>query len=304
LAETLIPMFIKENDFSKSTEKSYKIAFKYYLQYLKEKNIIYPKTSDIIAYREYRRSLGFSTQYIYVNISALKGLYRYLRINQKRLGLTEIYAHDIMGTIKNERIKQLVTKSVLTLEQAKQLIQKSMENRKYLWQYRDHAIIYLMITAGLRSIEIIHVKKADLQMKDGQLVLYINRNPQNQNCKYVKISKGVNAALGDYLQMRNDDNPYLFISHKKVSPKHHLSRTFFRYMFRTLLKDCGFGEREFTPHCLRHTTATMNLLRGGSIEQTRQLMRHEDLQSTLAYVNRLKRLNDDTECQIEKYILG
>jgi integrase/recombinase XerD len=74
-------------------------------------------------------------------------------------------------------------------------------------------------------------------------------------------------------------------------------------MFRRVLKDCGLENSGITPHCLRHTAATMNLLRGGSLEQTRQLMRHANIESTLVYRDHIERMKDDSENQIEKFIL-
>jgi len=90
--EELSESYILDKTFALATVKSYKIAFKYYIMYLKENHIEYAKTSDVIRYRESRRALGHSTHYIYIQISALKGLYRYLRLNQKRLNLSVLYA--------------------------------------------------------------------------------------------------------------------------------------------------------------------------------------------------------------------
>lgn len=303
LLQKAMERFIKDSEYSKATVKSYRIAFKYYLVYLDEHQIVKAKTSDVIQYREQLRERGYSTHYIYIHMSALKALYRYLRIHYQRLGLEENDVYDIMTPIKNEKIKNRIHKRVLTLSQAKQLILKTRENRHYVWQYRDHAMVFLMITSGVRSIEVIHALREDLKLKEGQLVLYINKPGKKRYEEYIKISNGVKVALEEYLNLRDDDNPYLFISHKQVSPELHLSRTFFRHMFRTLLKDAGFDNREFTPHSLRHTTATLNLIRGASLEQTKSLLRHTSIESTKIYEERIKRLNDDTEREIEEYIL-
>lgn len=165
-------------------------------------------------------------------------------------------------------------------------------------------MIYLMITTGLRSIELVNAKRRDLQLKKRELILFINKEGKTKNDEFVKIASGCQKALEDYLTMRLDDNPYLFISHKKVATYLHLAPTFFTYWFRSLLKDCGLEGTKFTPHCLRHTAATMNLLRGGTVEQTKALMRHVNLQSTELYVDYINRLNDDTERKLEKFILG
>ena len=127
--EGLSEAFLLEKNISKATIKSYRIAFKKYISYLKENNIEYAKTSDIINYREKRRSVGYSTHYIYIHISALKGLYRYLRQNQKRLDLPAQYAYDIMTPIRNKRIRHRITKPILKIKQAKHLILHTRNTR-------------------------------------------------------------------------------------------------------------------------------------------------------------------------------
>lgn len=301
--EALSQIYLSSKNLSKSSIKSYQISFKKYINFLKENDIVYAKTCDVICYRENKRALGFSTYYIYIDICALKGLYRYLRINQNLLDLPAEYAYDIMAPIKNERIKPRMTKPILTVEQAKQLILKTKNNRKYLWQYRDHAIVCLMMTSGLRPHEIISAKRNDYQLIDGIPVLWISKNNETEDKEYVKISKVTEAAINDYLAMRKDDNRYLFISHKKASNEGYLSRTFFRYMFMCLLKECGLENSGITPHCLRHTAGVMNLLRGGSLEATKQLLRHTDISSTVVYANHIERMKDDSEYQIDAFIL-
>ena len=301
--EAMTECYLKEKNLSDRTTKDYRIAFKYFINYLKEQGIMYAKRSDVFRYREYRRMLGHSSHYIYVHISALKGLYKYLRINQQKLGLPEIYRHDVMAEVKNERIKQGIKKPILTIQQAKQLILRTRKVRKYLWHYRDHAIIYLMLTSGLRRIEIVHARISDYQEKEGKRVLYVRYGREKGEEDYVKIASGARKAIDDYLKKRDDDNPYLFVSHKKVSKDCRLSRTFFRYMFRRVLRTCGLEGEGITPHCLRHTAAAMNLLRGGSISQTKTLMRHKSVQSTLVYSDYISRMKDDSEAQIESFIL-
>jgi len=301
--EAMTECYLKEKNLSDRTTKDYRIAFKYFINYLKEQGIMYAKRSDVFRYREYRRMLGHSSHYIYVHISALKGLYKYLRINQQKLGLPEIYGHDVMAEVKNERIKHGIKKPILTISQARQLILRTKSVRKYLWQYRDHAIIYLMMTSGLRRIEIVHAKVSDYQEKNGKRVLYIHQGREKGEEDYVKIASGARKAIDDYLKKRDDDNPYLFISHKKVSKDGRLSRTFFRYMFKRVLRTCDLENQGITPHCLRHTAAAMNLLRGGSLSQTKELMRHKNIQSTLVYSDYISRMKDDSETQIEAFIL-
>jgi integrase/recombinase XerC len=59
-----------------------------------------------------------------------------------------------------------------------------------------------------------------------------------------------------------------------------------------------------TAHSLRHTTATLNLLNGGTPEETRQLLRHANINTTMIYRHALERANNNSESRIVKAILG
>ncbi|MDI6452373.1 tyrosine-type recombinase/integrase [Peloplasma aerotolerans] len=295
--------YLNEQDLSKSTIKTYRICYKYYLMYLIEHDILYAKTSDVIRFRESLRKRGHSTYYIHTYICALKSLYRYLRENQHRLSFPTEYTYDIMLAVKNEKIKPHLKKPLLNLDEAKHLLIYTKEHRKIIYDYRNYAIIALMITAGLSSHEIIHLKKVDYQMIDDHHVLLIEKNGTRHK-DTVYLSKGVVEAIDDYLiKRRKKENPYLFISQNQTTPEGYLSRTFFYYMFEKVIKKCGLEHTNITPHSLRHTAAYLNLLRGGSIESTKRLLRHVDIKSTLVYVDYIDKLNDHTAESIESFIL-
>ncbi len=301
--EDLSEQYLLRKELAPVTLKTYRIVYKHFTNYLKEREIHYARTSDVIAYKEHKRSLGYSSHWLYVQVSALKGLYHYLKKHQKDLGLPSVYSYDIMEPVKNEQIKVRIKKPVLTIEQARTMILQTQKMRKYAWHYRDHAIIYLMLTSGLSRHDIVHVKRRDYRMYAGEAVLFLGSEGEVIEENFVKLASGAKRALEDYLSRRDDENPYLFISHKKVSPKGHLSRTFFRYMFRQVLKDTGLEGSGITPHCLRHTAATFNLLRGGTLAQTKSFMRHSDIKSTMVYQDYVERMQDQTEYELEAFLL-
>ena len=300
--EALSEQYLSEKKLAASSLKSYRIAYKHFILYLKAHDTLYPKTSDVIKYRDHKREIGCSTYYIHIHISALKGLYNYLSLNQKRLSLPEVYQYDIMIPIKSERIQKQMVKPVLTIEEARQLILFTKEQRRFIWHYRNHAIISLMLTSGLTVHQVVHAKRADFVVEDGIYVLYIIRRT-GQNKTRVKLSKGTILAINDYLSKRKDDNPHLFCAHKNKPTHQPLERMFFYTMFRNVLKETGLEYTEITPHCLRHTAALFNLERGGSIEQTKVLLGHVNIQSTLVYQAYLDRMKNDSEYQIESMLL-
>jgi len=302
--EPLIKEYLAEKDITKGSFELYHTILKQYVSYLKEHQILYAKTTDVSNYLDWKKRQGYSPAWLYYQTSVIKGLYQYLSGNHKRLELDMKYTYDIAESIKNVRISNQKPRTYLSIEQAKHLILWTKNNRKYIWHYRDHAMVYLMITTGLRSIEIRRARKKDLRIVNDQLLLYVQGKGRSSADEYVKIPRGVEDAINDYLLRRKDKNPYLFISHSKRSNVPYLSRTFFIRMFRRVLKSSGLDDLEITPHSLRHTAATINLLRGGTLEATRKLMRHSNLQTTMVYAHHVKRSQDDSENRIERYILG
>lgn len=301
--EYLIKLYLEEKDITIATKEVYQTILKQYIYYLKIHQIIYADTSDVIGFREYSRKRGCSSRWIYHQITVLKGLYQYLSLNQMRLDLEEVYAMNIMESIKNERIEKNGSKSILTAEQAKHLMLYLRNNRTYSWHYRDYAMIYLMITTGLRSIEVRRARIKDLKMIHGTQILYIHGKGRSSSDEFVKISIGLSEAINDYIKMRKDQNPYLFAS-RSLRSKKPLTRTIFNGIFKRILKGSGLEDTHITAHSLRHTAATLNLKRGGSLESTKRLLRHTNMSNTLIYAHHIDAINDDTVSELENFMLG
>jgi len=301
--EPLILKYLSDKDITAGTKETYQTVFKQYIRYLKINHIIYAKTSDIINFVEWKRKEGCSSCWSYHLVNTIKGLYKYLRLNQIRLALPEDYATDIAESLKNVKIDRDKSKPILTIEQAKHLILCTKQKRKYIWQFRDYAMIYLMITTGMRSVEIRRAKIKDIRVLGNQFILFVQGKGRKTADEFVKLTSGVYEAIQEYLKKRKDKNPFLFISHRKHSDILHLSRPFFVVMFKRVLKECDLEYTKITSHSLRHTAATLNLLRGGTLEETSRFMRHETMASTLIYSHHLTRLNDDSEDMIEQFIL-
>ena len=301
--EPLIQQYLLEKDITQGTYDLFKIILDQYVTYLKEHRIDFPNTSDVIAFLQWKKSEGCSTRWTNHQIGTLKNFYAYLRFNQQRLGLPDVYGFDIMQPIQRETLDHNEFKPTLSTEQAKQLLLYCKERRDTRSQYRDYAIVYLMLTTGVRSIEIRRAKRKDLKRIQQQLVLYIQGKGKTSPDAYVKIPKGLEVAINDYLSLRKDINPFLFIGHSRHQTTPYLSRSFVIKMFNQLMTDAGLAETKVTAHGLRHTAATINLLRGGSLESTRQLLRHENVTTTMIYAHHVDPMTEEPENEIERLIL-
>ena len=59
-----------------------------------------------------------------------------------------------------------------------------------------------------------------------------------------------------------------------------------------------------TAHSFRHTAATLNLLNGGTVEETQQLLDHANINTTLIYSHALERASNNSENRIAMAIFG
>ncbi|MEW6605963.1 MAG: site-specific integrase [bacterium] len=175
--ESVLLVYLEDKDITKESYDLYLIILKQYITYLKEHEITFATTRDLENYVEGLRRRNYSSRWIYNQISAIKGFYQYLKRNERRLDLPHEYSDDISEPIKNERITHHF-RETLSLEQAKHLIASLKENRRYIWHYRDYAIIYLMLISGMRSVEIRRAKKKDLITATSKLelsmILHVN----------------------------------------------------------------------------------------------------------------------------------
>jgi len=299
----LVNQYLSEKDITRGTYELYRNILKQYLSYLKEHEILYAKTCDVTLYLAFKKSQGYTVRWHDHHVRIIKGFYRYLSNHHLRLKCPE-YSKDITENIKANPTSQLKMKSFFTVEEAKQLLSMNETKRKYIWHYRDYAILYLMLTTGQRSVEIRRLKKKDMKNVHGEWILDVHGKGRSSSDAFVKITERSYEAIQDYLKRRKDSNPYLFISHSFHTNIPSLSRGFFTAMLKRALKAAGLEDKNITPHGLRHTAATLNLMRGATLEETRMFMRHTHLSSTLIYAHHIERDSDDSEEQLEKFILG
>ena len=302
--EDLITLYLSEKDIKKGTYDFYQGILKQYTSYLKNQNIIYAQIEDVISYLKRLKENGYTNAWIHHQMSTIKRFYQYLSINHQRLGLEAYYAIDITESHKFESRRDKTHKEILTPEQAKHLIITCKENRRYIWQYRDYAMLYLMLTTGLRGVEVSRAKKKDLRYVNHELILDVHGKGRDAPDEFIKITKGVKDAIDDYLNKRKDKNPYLFISHHGRHTKLYINRTFYNRMLIRVLREVGLSHVKVTAHALRHTAATLNLKRGGSMEETKRLLRHSSMSNTLIYAHHLDRYEDHTVSELENYILN
>lgn len=70
---------------------------------------------------------------------------------------------------------------------------------------RDYAIIVLMITGGLRTVEVARANIGDIRNIGESTVLFIQGKGKIEKNDYVKLPDAVEKAIRTYLSSRKDD---------------------------------------------------------------------------------------------------
>ncbi len=286
--------FIAYVDASPKTIDTYKKALKRFFRWLDEQFIKLPLREDIIKYRDMLKSLYKPTT-VQTYIVAVRRFFQWTELE----GLYK----DIAKNIKGAKLGRDHKKDALTTSQMKDILNTVKKNNT-LQSLRDYAIIATAVTGGLRTIELQRANIEDIRTLGDNTVLYIQGKGRDEKSEYIKLTPIVEKAIREYLNARGVKSVQepLFAS---VSNRNNGGRVTTRSISR-LIKNAfikaGYSSDRLTAHSLRHTAGTLNLINGGSLEETQQLLRHSNINTTMIYLHHLERANNKSEERIASAI--
>ncbi len=282
-------------DASPKTIDTYSKAIKQFFLYLSDNGINRPKREDIVAYRDYLKQNHKPTT-VQSYLAAVKLFFQWT----EREGLYP----NVADRVKGAKLDTEHKKDYLTSKQTAKLL--GAIDRSSLKGLRDYAVLSLMVTTGLRTISIIRADIGDIRTAGDDTALYYQGKGHEEKADYVKLAEPVEEAIRAYLTARgeSDIKAPLFCS---ISNKNSGGRMTTRSISRVVkehLIEIGLDSDRLTAHSLRHTAATLNLLNGATVEETKQLLGHQNINTTLIYSHALDRAKNNSEKRIAKAIFG
>ena len=178
---------------------------------------------------------------------------------------------------------------------------------------RDYAILTLMFTGGLRTIEVSRADISDLRVVGDTTVLFVQGKGKEEKTDFVKIPFQVEKAIRDYLKVRktSDVNEPLFSSTSNNNYGRRLSTRSISGMVKQRLKMAGYNSDRLSAHSFRHTAVTpvsythldvykrqavtLSLLGGQSLQEVQQFARHVNITTTQIYAHNLERAQSKCE---------
>lgn len=291
--ETLLKRFVKFVDASPETIKTYKKSLKNFFVYLNKNNITNPQREDIISYRDTIKSY-LQPNSVQLYMVAVRLFFSWL--NQE--GLYPNVAFKIKGAHVGNGHKR----HYLTVPQI-QMVLNSF-TRATIKEKRDYAILLLMIIGGLRVIEVSRANISDLKVLGEDVVLYVHGKGEDDKNSFILIPPQLDDALRDYLKERDAPTSFspLFCSTSNNSLGNRLSTRSISGLVKSRLVAAGYDSQFLTAHSLRHSAGTISMLKGGTLEETQQFLRHSNINTTMTYLHHLNRLHNKSEERITNAI--
>ncbi|EXG83438.1 integrase/recombinase XerD [Lacrimispora sphenoides] len=169
--------------------------------------------------------------------------------------------------------------TILTVDEVNSLLsQPDGESPKEL---RDRAMLELLYATGIRVSELIHLKKADINLSIG----YITCRDEHKE-RMVPFGKVAKLALSAYMErgrgylLRDQESEWLFTNCNGKS----MSRQGFWKIIKFYGDKAGI-KADITPHTLRHSFAAHLLRNGADIHAVQAMLGHSDMATTQMYMN-------------------
>lgn len=271
----LFARFIAYLDSTPKTIETYTRALKQLFKYFSINGIEKPQREDIIAFREDLKASGHKPTTVQNYITATKQFFKWTA----QEGLYPNVAEHLKGAKLNRDYK----KDYLTSRQVKEVLDAiELDSLKGL---RDYAILTLMVTGGLRTIEVIRANIEDIRTVGEHSVLYVQGKGKEEKTDYIKLSPQVEKAIRTYLKERGEaqEAQPLFTSTSNNNNGARLTTRSISGIVKERLVKAGYDSSRLTAHSLRHTAVTLSLLAGKDIVEVQQFARHSNIATTMIY---------------------
>ena len=293
ITEDLYNSFIAYIDASQKTVETYTRAIRQFAKYMAENGIRRPVRKDIIAYREWLKEDHKPTT-VQNYITAVRLFFQWTE--QEKL------YPNIADHIKGAKLDRNHKKDYLTSRQVKKVLETAKEDS--IQGLRNYAILAVMFTGGLRTIEVSRANIEDLRTAGDDTALYLQGKGHEERTDYIKLMPEVEDALRAYLTARGATDPEepLFTSTSNNSKGKRISTRTVSGIVKEALKNAGYNSEKLTAHSTRHTAVTLALMGGQKLEEVQQFARHKNLATTLIYAHNLDRAKNQCEATIAKAI--
>lgn len=273
----------KRNNLSETTLSTYKRAYDSFVRYLSDKQITNPTSDDFVEYRDHLKE-NHKPNTVQLYVVGIRQFFKWTERNRLYPNITD--------GIKGARVDRLPKKDYLTAEHCNEVLESILlsDDTKKEASARDYAILSLMMVCGLRDIEVSRANWEDIRTMGGSWILVIQGKGRADKTEFVVLPDKIREILFDYKSSLGNVAPSdpIFYSLSNQNSKGRLTTRSISRIVKSRLIDAGFDSNRLTAHSLRHSSITIALENGVSLEEVQQHARHKSMSTTLIYDHALK----------------
>ena len=291
---SLLNRFVKFADVSNNSIYTYAKGIRQFIYFIDNMHIAQPTRDNIIEFKKYLEHNKHSANTIATYLTAIRKFFAWT----ESAGL---YPNITIG-VKAPRQPKGFKKDAFSGAQIKEVM--TTINTSTLEGIRNFAMLGLITTAGLRTVEIVRANVEDLRLNAGQWVLYVQGKGHADKGEFVHVTSKVLKAIRAYLKARGNvkQSEPLFVSHSRRNRGGRLTTRTVSGVCKNAMKAAGYISSRLTAHSLRHTAITLALLAGQSLQDVQAFARHSSINTTTIYAHNVNRLNSQCESLIERAI--
>jgi site-specific recombinase XerD len=272
---------------SDKTIRNYDFYLHRFSKFLEENNITTPEKIDLEAIRKFRLYLNRFRDPIRKD-TLKKNTQNYHLISVR--AFFKYLAKNDVKTLAPEKIElaKMPSRTVEFLEGSDldNILEQPLKlDAPSVIKFRDKAILELLFSTGLRVSELASLKR-DLNIDKDEFSI----RGKGDKMRIVFISQSARHWVKEYLKIRKDANPWLFIGHDKAAKARKgedvvgLTPRSIERIVQRYAKLAGINKK-ITPHTMRHSFATDLLMNGADIRSVQTLLGHSSITTTQIYTH-------------------
>lgn len=270
-----------DKNLSARTIKAYTCDLKHFSKYFEDRIITELSSDDLRRYLQSLQQSDLKATSIKRKLATLKVFYQFL-VNEQIID--ESPTTKLKGKFRIPKrlpraLSQTEIINLLIVASKEVSISDNFNNGKMYQKLRNRLIVELLFTTGMRIDELTKLNITDIDLINRTIIIF--GKGSKERLIYVS-SNEVLDLLKYYISKRNtfSSESTALLLNNRLS---RLSVHSIGLIFKKLIKQCSF-EKHYTPHCLRHTMATMLVENGADIRSVQEILGHSSISTTEIYI--------------------
>ncbi|KYK28798.1 MAG: tyrosine-type recombinase/integrase [Theionarchaea archaeon] len=278
-----------ERNLSDNTLKAYLGDLTAFGKFLQEKDITEIDCDDLRQYIRILEANHYKDTTIKRKIATIKVFFNFLEQEgiisdspTRKIRKRYITAKRLPKVMSKDEVERLLREAYHEVrklsELSRQLVESNSPNDKLMRAYRDRVILEILFSTGIRIGELVNLDIEDVNLNDECILIF----GKGRRERIVLISNSeVLKALKEYLILRKNipsRSKALFLNkYGERLSIYSIEHIFQKYCEKAKIRS------HYTPHCLRHTMATMLLNNGADIRVVQEILGHSCITTTQIY---------------------